>query len=49
VERLYEEHKEIYEAIKEQDEEKARKLMLVHLENVEAILQKYFQSAHLSI
>jgi len=49
VERLYEEHKEIYEAIKEQDEEKARKLMLVHLENVEAILQKFFQSAHLSI
>ncbi|MFP5111053.1 FadR/GntR family transcriptional regulator [Bacillaceae bacterium C204] len=49
VERLYEEHKEIYEAIKEQDEEKARKLMHVHLENVEAILQKYFQSAHLSI
>jgi GntR family transcriptional regulator, transcriptional repressor for pyruvate dehydrogenase complex len=48
VERLYEEHKDIYEAIKEQDEEKARKFMLVHLDNVEAILQKYFQSANLS-
>ncbi|MEH7306135.1 FadR/GntR family transcriptional regulator [Neobacillus drentensis] len=48
VERLYEEHKDIYEAIKEQDEEKARNLMLVHLENVEDILQQYFQSAHLS-
>lgn len=48
VERLYEEHKEIYEAIKEQDEEKARNLMLVHLENVEAVLHQYFQSAHLS-
>jgi GntR family transcriptional regulator, transcriptional repressor for pyruvate dehydrogenase complex len=47
-ERLYDEHKSIYEAIKEQDEEKARKLMLIHLENVEAILQKYFQSANLS-
>ncbi|MEH7501747.1 FadR/GntR family transcriptional regulator [Neobacillus drentensis] len=48
MERLYEEHKDIYEAIKEQDEEKARKFMLVHLENVEAILQKYFQSANLT-
>lgn len=48
VERLYDEHKAIYEAIKEQDEEKARKFMLIHLENVEAILQKYFQSANLS-
>jgi GntR family transcriptional regulator, transcriptional repressor for pyruvate dehydrogenase complex len=47
VERLYNEHKDIYEAIKEQDEEKASKFMLVHLENVEAILQKYFQSADL--
>jgi len=47
VKRLYDEHKDIYEAIKEQDEEKARKFMLIHLENVEAILQKYFQSAKL--
>ena len=48
VERLYEEHKDIYEAIKEQDEERARKCMLVHLENVEAVLQKYFHSTNLS-
>jgi GntR family transcriptional repressor for pyruvate dehydrogenase complex len=44
VEQLYEEHKSIYEAIKEQDEEKASKFMLVHLENIESILDKYFQT-----
>lgn len=48
VEQLYEEHNDIYEAIKEQDEEKASKYMLIHLENVEIILQKYFLSADFS-
>jgi GntR family transcriptional repressor for pyruvate dehydrogenase complex len=43
VERLYHEHMAIYEAVKDQDEERARKFMLVHLENVDAILRKYFQ------
>lgn len=42
VERLYNEHLAIYEAVVDQNEEGARKLMLVHLENVDAILQKYF-------
>ena len=41
-ERLYSEHKAIYEAIKEQNEEKARQAMLLHLENVEDILRQYF-------
>ena len=48
VEQLYEEHKDIYEAIRDKDEEKARKFMLIHLENVEAVLQKYFHSTNLS-
>ncbi|MDQ0198367.1 FadR/GntR family transcriptional regulator [Neobacillus ginsengisoli] len=48
VERLYDEHKAIYQAIMEQDEEKARYFMLVHLENVEAVLKKYFQHTNLS-
>jgi GntR family transcriptional regulator, transcriptional repressor for pyruvate dehydrogenase complex len=48
VVRLYEEHMAIYKAIKDQDEEKARKFMLVHLENVEEILQRYFQSTNIS-
>lgn len=48
IERLYEEHKAIYEAIKDQDEERARNFMSIHLENVEAILQKYFQSTSMS-
>jgi GntR family transcriptional regulator, transcriptional repressor for pyruvate dehydrogenase complex len=43
MERLYEEHLAIFEAIRDQDEEKARKNMLTHLENVEEILQKYYQ------
>lgn len=42
-ERLYQEHLAIYNAIVEQNEEKARKAMLAHLENVEKILEKYFQ------
>ncbi|MCL6574215.1 MAG: FadR family transcriptional regulator [Bacillus sp. (in: Bacteria)] len=42
VDRLYVEHLAIYEAVKNQNEEAARNLMLFHLENVDAILQKYF-------
>ena len=42
TERLYEEHLEIYQAIVNQDEEKARKAMLTHLENVEASIAKIF-------
>jgi GntR family transcriptional repressor for pyruvate dehydrogenase complex len=42
VDRLYVEHLAIYEAVKDQNEEAARNLMLFHLENVDAILQKYF-------
>ncbi|MED4205649.1 FadR/GntR family transcriptional regulator [Neobacillus mesonae] len=43
IEQLYKEHLAIYEAIKSQDEEAARNSMLTHLENVDAILGKYFQ------
>jgi GntR family transcriptional regulator, transcriptional repressor for pyruvate dehydrogenase complex len=43
VDRLYEEHRKIYEAIKDKDGEKARSLMLVHLENVEGVLSKYLK------
>ncbi|MGI8386178.1 FadR/GntR family transcriptional regulator [Robertmurraya sp. P23] len=43
VERLYEEHRMIYLAIKEKDGEKARALMLEHIENVESLLQKYLK------
>jgi GntR family transcriptional regulator, transcriptional repressor for pyruvate dehydrogenase complex len=48
LERLYDEHLAIYEAVKDQDEERARNFMLVHLENVDAILQKYFQHTNLA-
>lgn len=41
-EKLYEEHALIFQAIKDQDADKARQAMLNHLENVEEILQKYF-------
>jgi GntR family transcriptional regulator, transcriptional repressor for pyruvate dehydrogenase complex len=43
MEQLYHEHLNIYEAVRDKDEEKASHYMLVHLQNVEAILQKYFQ------
>jgi GntR family transcriptional regulator, transcriptional repressor for pyruvate dehydrogenase complex len=43
IEKLYEQHVEIYNAIEEQNEEKARQAMLSHLENVEEILRKYFE------
>ncbi|WP_409305079.1 FadR/GntR family transcriptional regulator [Peribacillus sp. SCS-155] len=38
TDRLYEEHVSIYRAIKEQNAEKARKIMLKHIENVEEVL-----------
>lgn len=44
VEKLYEEHKQIYLAIEEQDEKRARKAMEIHLQNVEKILQSYIES-----
>ncbi|MEH7107877.1 FadR/GntR family transcriptional regulator [Bacillus sp. JJ1764] len=40
TEQLYQEHVAIYNAVKNQDEEAARNLMVVHLENVEEILEK---------
>ncbi len=46
VERLYEQHVEIYKAIVEQNEDKAMKAMLSHLENVENILEKYLKEAN---
>ncbi|GHI01153.1 FadR/GntR family transcriptional regulator [Neobacillus kokaensis] len=42
IEQLYKEHLAIYEAIKAQDEEAARNNLLIHLENVDSILGKYF-------
>ncbi|MFT8319818.1 MAG: FadR/GntR family transcriptional regulator [Bacillus sp. (in: firmicutes)] len=42
TERLYEEHLKIYQAIVNQDENKAREAMLYHLQKVEAVLQQYF-------
>lgn len=48
LERLYDEHLAIYEAVKDKNEERARNFMLVHLENVDAILQKYFQHTNLA-
>ncbi len=43
LEKLYEEHVEIYEAVLEQNSERARRAMLNHLNNVENILEKYFE------
>ncbi|MFD1778678.1 FadR/GntR family transcriptional regulator [Fredinandcohnia salidurans] len=42
IEKLYREHVKIYQAIEERNEEKSRLAMLLHLENVENILSKYF-------
>ncbi len=42
-EKLYEQHVAIYKAILEKNEDGARKAMLSHLDNVEDILQKYFE------
>jgi GntR family transcriptional regulator, transcriptional repressor for pyruvate dehydrogenase complex len=41
--KLYTEHMEIFEAIKNQDENRAMQAMLTHLNNVEGILSKYYQ------
>lgn len=41
TDRLHDEHYAIYQAIKEQDAETARSLMLSHIESVEDILLKY--------
>jgi GntR family transcriptional repressor for pyruvate dehydrogenase complex len=42
-EQLYEQHRQIFHAILEMDEDKSRKAMLSHLDNVEGILEKYYQ------
>lgn len=42
-EKLYEQHVGIFKAIEEKNEDKAREAMLSHLDNVEGILNKYFQ------
>lgn len=47
LEQLYVEHELIFQAIKDQKADEAGKFMLIHLENVEAILQKYFQQTNL--
>lgn len=44
-ENLYEQHVAIYNAIVEQDEERARNAMFSHLDNVEKILEKYYQES----
>lgn len=46
IEKLSDEHFAIFNAIKEQNEEQARYFMKVHLENVEAVIQKYYQQAN---
>lgn len=43
VGKLYEEHVSIYQAIKEQNANKAKEFMLKHIENVENTLQKYYE------
>lgn len=45
TDRLHDEHYAIYEAIKAQDPEAARHLMLAHIENVEDILFKYIRQS----
>lgn len=40
--KLYLEHMEIFEAIKDKDVERARLAMRTHLENIEEILSKYY-------
>ncbi|MGG1678944.1 FadR/GntR family transcriptional regulator [Neobacillus sp. NRS-1170] len=49
LERLYEEHVAIYEAIRDENEDRAKQSMLKHLENVEEILQKYLQHNNLAL
>ncbi|WP_423407726.1 FadR/GntR family transcriptional regulator [Heyndrickxia sp. MSNUG] len=45
TDRLHDEHYAIYQAIKEQDAETARSLMLSHIESVEDILLKYINQS----
>lgn len=45
TDRLYEEHYAIFNAIKEQNAEEARRVMLSHIENVEIILHKYMNQS----
>ncbi|MBB6443641.1 FadR/GntR family transcriptional regulator [Bacillus benzoevorans] len=47
VEQLYEEHLAIFEAVLEKNEDKARKAMETHLNNVEVIIQKYFDETRI--
>jgi GntR family transcriptional regulator, transcriptional repressor for pyruvate dehydrogenase complex len=47
LERLYQEHLSIYEAIKQKDRKKVQQLMLGHLESVEDVLMKYFKDIEL--
>lgn len=44
-EQLYEQHKKIFHAIVDRDEDGARQAMLLHLSNVEEILDKYFKES----
>ncbi|WP_110111631.1 FadR/GntR family transcriptional regulator [Bacillus sp. CGMCC 1.16541] len=46
AERIYEEHKQIYEAIAEQNVQKAQERMLAHLVNVEQVLMQYIREEH---
>ncbi|RBW69576.1 FadR/GntR family transcriptional regulator [Bacillus taeanensis] len=43
TERLYQEHLQIYEAIKQQNVTKAQQIIIEHLENVESVLKNYYQ------
>ncbi|WP_113970134.1 FadR/GntR family transcriptional regulator [Rossellomorea aquimaris] len=43
LDRLYQEHQNIYEAIEAKDGQKAQQLMLNHLHSVEEVLMKYFE------
>lgn len=45
LDQLADEHFEIFKAVKEQDEEKASLFMKIHIENVEDLLQKYYQQS----
>ena len=45
MEQLFEEHDLIFQAIRDQNEAKASQLMMIHLDNVEAILDKYYEQS----
>lgn len=47
LDQLYDEHERIFQAIRDQDEGGAGYFMMIHLENVEEILQKYYHQANL--